>query len=131
MSTALVIDSSALVELVARTDRAPAVDGAIADRDLLAPDLVNPEVLSVLRRWRAAALLTGRDAESAVRALVMAPVVRYPTDLLLHSMWALRHVVTTYDAAYVALARWTGRPLLTADARLGRAPGLGVELLQV
>ena len=45
--------------------------------------------------------------------------------------WALRDNVTYYDALYVALAARLGYPLLTADARLARAPGLpcAVELV--
>ncbi len=45
--------------------------------------------------------------------------------------WALRDNVTYYDALYVALAARLGYPLLTADARLARAPGLpcAVELI--
>jgi predicted nucleic acid-binding protein len=37
--------------------------------------------------------------------------------------WALRDNLTVYDAAYVALAEAFDAPLLTADARLARAPG--------
>ena len=45
--------------------------------------------------------------------------------------WTLRNNVTYYDALYVALAARLGYPLLTADARLARAPGLpcAVELI--
>jgi predicted nucleic acid-binding protein len=43
----------------------------------------------------------------------------------------LRANVTPYDATYVALAESLGYLLLTADARLARAPGIRcpVELL--
>jgi predicted nucleic acid-binding protein len=36
----------------------------------------------------------------------------------------LRHNLTPYDAAYVALAEALGANLVTADARLANAPGL-------
>ena len=42
---------------------------------------------------------------------------------LLDRIWELRENVTPYDAAYVALAEDLGGTLVTADARLGRAPG--------
>ena len=47
--------------------------------------------------------------------------------------WTLRDNVTYYDALYVALAARLGYPLLTADARLARAPGLpcAVELIEL
>jgi predicted nucleic acid-binding protein len=38
-------------------------------------------------------------------------------------MWALEENLTAYDGAYIALAEALGCPLLTCDARLGRAPG--------
>ena len=46
-------------------------------------------------------------------------------------MWRayeLRENVTAYDAAYVALAEALDCPLLTADARLARAPGIRCEV---
>jgi predicted nucleic acid-binding protein len=47
-------------------------------------------------------------------------------------VWELRENVTSYDAAYVALAEALEAPLLTADARLARATGVRcpVELLR-
>ena len=38
-------------------------------------------------------------------------------------MWELHPTVTTYDAAYVALAEALDAPLLTLDRRLARATG--------
>jgi predicted nucleic acid-binding protein len=40
----------------------------------------------------------------------------------------LRHVVTPYDAAYIALAEALAAVLVTADARLSRASGLHCEI---
>jgi predicted nucleic acid-binding protein len=46
--------------------------------------------------------------------------------------WGLRHTITFYDALYVALATVLEVPLLTADVRLSKAPGLScaVEVLR-
>jgi predicted nucleic acid-binding protein len=51
------------------------------------------------------------------------PIERVPHTALLERAWALRHNLTPYDAAYVALAEALGAPLLTADRRLARASG--------
>ena len=40
----------------------------------------------------------------------------------------LRHTLTSYDAAHVALAEVLGIVLVTADARLSRAPGTTCEV---
>lgn len=47
----------------------------------------------------------------------------YPHDLFLGRIWELRHNLTAYDAAYVALAESLDAVLLTADERLGQAKG--------
>ena len=43
-------------------------------------------------------------------------------------VWELRHAVTAYDAAYIALAEALGIPMITADARLARAPGIACAI---
>ena len=47
---------------------------------------------------------------------------------LLRRGWELRDTVTSYDAAYVALAEILGVALLTTDARLSRAPGIRCDV---
>ncbi|CCG04376.1 type II toxin-antitoxin system VapC family toxin [Blastococcus saxobsidens] len=51
-------------------------------------------------------------------------IVRHPVGGLLHRVWELRENVSACDASYLARAEALGCSLLTADARLGRAPGL-------
>lgn len=50
-------------------------------------------------------------------------LVRHPVHPLLPRMWTLRESISAYDATYLALAEALGCPVLTADARLARAPG--------
>jgi len=47
-------------------------------------------------------------------------------------IWDLRENLSSYDAAYVALAELLDAPLLTTDARVGLVPGLpcAVEVLR-
>ena len=127
----VVIDSSALVELVVQTERAPAVAQAVGTTDMVAPDVVNPEVLSVLRRLERTATVTAREAVQAVDDLMDAPVRRFSTLPLLAEAWTLRANVSAADACYVVLARILRCPLVTADRKLSRAPGLGVALITV
>ena len=96
-----------------------------------APHLVDAEVGQVLRRAVAVGKMTTRTSEAALYALQSLVGDRYPHGNLAAGAWRLREHLTYHDALYVALAARLGYPLLTADARLARAPGLpcAVELV--
>jgi predicted nucleic acid-binding protein len=100
--------------------------------DLAAPELVDLEVASVLRRQLSAKKLDVRRALLALHDLVDLPLRRAPHRPLLRRCWELRANLTIYDAAYVALAEALETPLLTADARLAAAAGsrCRIELLR-
>ena len=51
-------------------------------------------------------------------------MTRYPAFSILDRIWELRDSLSAYDASYVALAELLDCNLLTADARLSRAPGV-------
>jgi predicted nucleic acid-binding protein len=127
----VVIDASALVELLIQAERAPAVAQAVGDSQMVAPDVINPEVLWALRRRERRGILRPDRASQAVEDLLDAPLRRFPTLELLATAWTLRANVTSYDACYVALARELDCPMVTADRKLSRAPNLGVPLLTV
>ena len=59
----------------------------------------------------------------ALTHLAAFPIRRMPLPPLLDRMWDLRHNITAYDAAYVALAERLQAVLITCDARLAAAIG--------
>ena len=122
----IVIDASVMANLVG-DDGQPgrlARDRAAHQTHLAAPDLVDVETVAVLRRrWRAGDL-TARRFKAAVDDLQMLPMDRFPTGPLMARAYELRANVTPYDAAYIALAEALDYTLVTADARLSRAPGI-------
>lgn len=131
MPTSIVIDAAAVVELIIRSDRATAVQRVIEDASLVAaPDHLNGETLSALRRLEFRGLAESRAAQ-AVADLERLPVERVATLDLLQDAWTLRKNVTSFDACYVVLARRLRCPLLTADRRLTQAPNLGIPLIVV
>jgi predicted nucleic acid-binding protein len=67
----------------------------------------------------------------AITELARAPIVRAPLPPLLRDAWALRANVSLRDALYVALARRLDTVIVTADARLARAGGIGVSVVLV
>jgi predicted nucleic acid-binding protein len=112
---------------------APALadDGADGDKArarlrgqaLVAPELVDLETTSVIRRQLLAGALDMRRARLALTDLVELQLRRAPHRPLLARCWELRQNVTVYDAAYVALAELLDVVLLTADVQLANAPG--------
>jgi predicted nucleic acid-binding protein len=95
----------------------------LRDERLTAPELLDLEVLSVLRRHTSSGQILLERASLAIADLAELPVVRVPHRPLLARCWELRHNLTPYDAAYVTLAESIDAVLLTTDARLARAPG--------
>jgi predicted nucleic acid-binding protein len=120
----IVVDASAMLEVLLGTATGALVEDRLltGGESLHAPHLLDVEVAQVLRRYTAAGELTPERGREALMDLVDFPVHRYPHDVLLPRIWELRHNVTTYDAAYVALAETLAAPLVTCDARLGAAP---------
>ena len=126
------VDASALVEFLFRTQRAPEVDAILTDpgADLHVPALCDVEVVSALRRALRQNLLTLPRAEEALEDYLDLPLTRHGHQALLPRCFGLRDVFSAYDAAYVALAEGLTAPLLTADLRLARgAEGLGISCL--
>jgi predicted nucleic acid-binding protein len=122
----LVVDASAVTELLLGRPAAEPVASAVRehDFDLHAPQLVDVEVLSALRRVVAAGDASPARAAEVVDDLVDLPLQRYAHEALVPRIWELRENFSAYDAAYVALAEVLiddGAPLLTADLRLARA----------
>jgi len=121
----LIVDASCLYEVVADTDRADTVRERLAlDSEHAAPSVIDVEVVSVIRRDH---LLGHLDATAADQAAVEDlrdwPGERFGPRPLLGRVSELRGSLRTWDAFYVALAEAMQAKLITADARLARAPG--------
>lgn len=127
----IIVDSSVLTDALVDDGK----DGensrqALADGQfLVAPDLIDIEVISAIRRIEFRGLLSRERADIAVRRLRYFPVKRERHDLLLPRAWQLRDNFSPYDAVFVALAEWLMSPLLTRDARVARSPNLPCEVI--
>lgn len=120
----IVVDASVLSPALADDGRDGRIArGRLTGERLTAPEVIDLEVVSVLRGLTHAGKLTNERAAHAVDALAAMPVARASHRQLTRRCWELRHNLTPYDAAYVALAEALHVPLVTADARLGRASG--------
>ena len=126
-----VIDASVAAEYLLRTPLGLKLADLIEGAFLLAPELLDVEVVSVLRRAVLRRQLEEPRASLALEDLIDWPVDRIPHTALIREAWKHRQNVSAYDAFYVAVARLYDASLLTADGPLARAPVLGIVVQNV
>ena len=120
----LVVDSSAILNAIIAVEPVPGLAERLADdADLHAPHLIDIEVLHALRRLSNRGELSEDGASDARTDFGDLRLVRYPHVGIADRIWELRHNLTAYDAAYIALAEALDAPLITCDQRLSEAPG--------
>jgi predicted nucleic acid-binding protein len=114
------VDASAILEVLLQTPAARRVSRVLfaPSQTLHVPHLIDLEVAQVLRRYvRSSSISADRGAE-ALGDFLDLPLTRYPHFVLLTRVWQMRHNLTAYDAAYLALAEALDAPLLTRDRAL-------------
>lgn len=116
----IVIDASAVIDAFLGHERLAEM---LATEELHAPASIDSEILHALRRAVRTRDLSEAHAEAVVEFLREAPIARHRVTPLVRRMWALRHNISAYDAAYVALAESLNLPLLTRDRHLANASG--------
>lgn len=121
----IVIDTSVLVAalLPHGAITATARDRLRLDPHWIAPDHLTIEVVSSIRGHRLGGRITEATALSALLALGTMDIDQRPAAPLVSRIWELKDNLSSYDAAYVALAEAEGCTLVTGDARIAAAPG--------
>ncbi len=126
-----VVDASAAVEVVLRTPLGRKIAAILRGSQLIAPELIDAEVMSTLRRGVIRKTATETEAIEALQRHIEWPINRLPHVPLTMLAWEYRQSVSAYDALYLAAARLHQFPLVTIDARLSRAPVRDVAVLSV
>lgn len=111
-----------MIELLLRTEIGAEVEPHMLGNgaSLHAPELLDYEVLSALRRRELRGQIGAVRASEALQDLRAIPIELYPTRPFQERVWNLRHNLTAADALYAALAETIDAPLLTTDAALVR-----------
>lgn len=133
MTTPVVLDASAGVEIALRTAKGRALSRLLpAGSTLWAPEHYFAEVASALRRLEV--LERRLEAATALAALETAKqLVRRRVNVrpLLDEAWEYRFNISLGDALYVVVAKHLGCPILTGDRRLAATPKLPVDVLHL
>lgn len=120
----IVIDASALLEVLLRTKLADGLTERLfaPNETVHAPHLIDLEVAQVLRRSCTAGKMLQPRAQEALDDLAAFRLARHPHLPYVSRIWELRHNLTAYDAAYIALAEALRAPLITCDRALAHSP---------
>jgi len=120
----IVVDCAALVDVLTGVDGTDDLRARLAAEEVHAPNLLDFEIVSALRGLTLAGYLSDARAQDFLTDFEDMPIQRWPSaDALRRRAFHLRHNISAYDAAYIALAEALECPLLTRDARLARSSG--------
>lgn len=118
----IVLDASALVDVVLDQPAAAWVLDRIASEEINSPAHQPAEVLSALTRLLRAGELDGESAQDALReAWALPQRLVQPSAAHLDRALGLRERIRVLDGLYVALAEERGCALVTTDRRLSAA----------
>jgi predicted nucleic acid-binding protein len=118
----IVLDASALVDVVLDQRGAEWVLGQIDEEEVAAPSHQPAEVLSALARLVRGEVLSAEVARDALEeALGLPQRLVPPSAAHVRRAFALRDHIRVVDGLYVALADELGCPLVTTDRRLAGA----------
>lgn len=125
--TPVVVDASAVVEVLRTTELGGRVATALRGRSLATPAHLDAEVLSALGRLARGRWAAPDTVERALEQLRRLPIERLPLPPLLQRAWGLRETIALRDGLYVAATEALGGTLLTLDGRLARSAPVAIE----
>ncbi len=124
----IVVDASAIVELLTLSELGARVALRLRGEVLHAPAHLDAEVVGALRRAVLRDQITRHEALDAVVTLGSMRIERWPLPPLSPTVLGHMDAVTVADGYYVVLAEALDVPLVTCDARLSRSHGHGASV---
>ena len=117
----IVVDASAVVELLTDLGSASRLHERVMGETLIAPDVLPIEVASALRGLTLDGHLGDPALDVAIDDLLRLPIELHASLPLIPRLLTLRHNFSACEASYIALAEAFRCPLLTLDRRLANA----------
>ncbi|MEQ4721729.1 type II toxin-antitoxin system VapC family toxin [Nonomuraea sp. B19D2] len=114
----IVIDSSALVEVLAGDAPADELLARVAENRLHIPHLLDYEFRNAMRGLLLGGKISEARAEGARIIKAGLPFTRHADNLTADRAWDLRANFNGYDATYVALAEALNCTLVTTDEKI-------------
>ncbi|MEO6473351.1 MAG: type II toxin-antitoxin system VapC family toxin [Aeromicrobium sp.] len=130
----IVVDASAIVDALisAESDNLSRLRVVLASNDLAAPQLLDYEVVSALKRVTLSGALSESAALDALAAFDELAIARWSFfDGFRRRAFELGKGLGAYDAAYVVLAEALEATLVTRDRKLAKAAGRLVSVTVV
>lgn len=125
----IVVDSSTLVHALVNSESLGVqVNRRLRNESIAAPGLIDLESLNAIKQLERGGITDSATSNSILDELMRLPIDRYDHWPLLRRCWELRHNLSVYDAAYVALAEALDAPLVTSDTAFSRAPGIACQV---
>jgi predicted nucleic acid-binding protein len=115
-----VIDASVAIKWLILEIHSEKAERLLADgAELLAPDLIGPEICSAIWKRVRRSELTPAEGAELLRKFDRFGISIHPCQDLIQDAFTLGTAFghSTYDCFYLALAERTGSPLVTADRR--------------
>ena len=125
----IVLDASAWVDVATGVAPPGLVDVAANSGHWLVPEHFRLEAMNAVRgRWLGRQI-NDLQMDALTADIVSIDVDVWPTAPLLPRIRGLAANANAYDASYIALAEELGCPVVTADARLARIPGIRCRVI--
>lgn len=127
----ILVDASAMVDLLLGTPKGLRVDAQLRDDVPIAPELIDVEVSSALARLERAGTVTRVEADNAMSRFVDMPIHRLNHRAVALDAWPLRHSLRLTDAFYIACALAIDAAILTLDQRMMRGAPPEVRFIPI